>query len=98
MHSLTMGFSYHTKLYSGAVTGYVSYTRMEGRLQSHGTCQTGKPFNPLEREVWPTLYGVGLTIEEAIAYTLPWADYEMDYDAHYDFMEKIYIYKLLFHR
>ncbi len=37
-------------------------------------------------------------MEEAIAYTLPWADYEMDYDAHYEFMEKIYIYRLLFHR
>jgi hypothetical protein len=42
----------------------------------------------VESEEWPILYG--LSMEEAIAYILPWADYEMDYDAHYEFMESIW--------
>ncbi len=44
----------------------------------------------IEPETWPTLYGPGLSMEEAIEYTLPWADYEMDYDTHYDLMESIW--------
>lgn len=44
----------------------------------------------VESEVWPTLYGVGLSIEEAIAHTLPWANYEMDFDVHYEFMESVW--------
>ncbi len=40
----------------------------------------------VESERWPVLYGPGLSMEEAIEYTLPWANYEMDYDAHYDSM------------
>ncbi|BCG65206.1 MAG: hypothetical protein methR_P3031 [Methyloprofundus sp.] len=38
----------------------------------------------MEVEVWPTLYG---EIEEVIEHLLPWADYEMDYDAHSEYME-----------
>ena len=44
----------------------------------------------IESENWPTLYGLGLSMEEALEHTLPWADYEMDYDAHYDFMESVW--------
>ncbi len=44
----------------------------------------------IEPEKWPVLYGPGLSIEEAIEYTLPWANYEMDYDAHYDSMESVW--------
>ena len=46
--------------------------------------------NNIEPESWPVLYGPGLSMEEAIEYTLPWAGYEMDYDAHYDYMESVW--------
>lgn len=36
----------------------------------------------IEEESWPTIYGVGLSMEEAISHTIPWADYEMDYDSY----------------
>ena len=45
----------------------------------------------IESENWPTSYFPGLSMEEAIKYALPWADYEMDYDAHYDFMESVWV-------
>lgn len=44
----------------------------------------------IESEVWPTLYGAGLSMEEAIAHMLPWADYKMDLDTHYDFMKSVW--------
>lgn len=44
----------------------------------------------IELESWPTLYGPGLSMEEAIAHSIPWADYEMDLDAHYEFMESVW--------
>lgn len=44
----------------------------------------------VEEESWPTLYGPGLSMEEAIERAIPWADYEMDLDAHYDFMESVW--------
>jgi len=34
----------------------------------------------IEEESWPTIYG--LSMEEAISYTIPWADFEMDYYAY----------------
>lgn len=42
----------------------------------------------VQEESWPTLYG--LTMEEASAHTIPWADYEMDYDAHREFMREVW--------
>ena len=33
----------------------------------------------VETESWPTIYG--LSMEEAISHTIPWADFDMDYDA-----------------
>ena len=46
--------------------------------------------NDIEPERWPVLYGPGLSMEEAIEYTLPWANYEMDYDAHNYYMESVW--------
>ncbi len=36
------------------------------------------------------MYGEALSMEEAISHTIPWADYEMDYDAHREFMESLW--------
>jgi|APSaa5957512622_1039677.scaffolds.fasta_scaffold12069_2 hypothetical protein len=47
-----------------------------------------KSRDDIEEESWPAIYGVGLSLEEAIAYVFPWADFEMDEDAYYDFMEE----------
>ena len=44
----------------------------------------------VEAEMWPTLYGVGLSMEEAILHMLPWANFEMDFDAHSEFMESVW--------
>ena len=44
----------------------------------------------IESENWPTSYFPGFSMEEAIRYMLPWADYEMDYAAHHDFMESVW--------
>ena len=46
--------------------------------------------NNIEQESWPVLYGPDLSMEEAIEYTLPWADYEMDYEAHSDYMKSVW--------
>jgi Domain of unknown function (DUF4365) len=41
----------------------------------------------IDEKIWPTLYGVGLSIEEAISFAIPWADYEVDEEAYRSFME-----------
>src|ERR1700730_1682924 len=37
---------------------------------------------------WPMMYGPGLSFKELLARLLPWADFEMDEDAYYDFMNE----------
>ena len=44
--------------------------------------------NNIEEESWPTLYGASM--EAAIAYTIPWAEYEMDTEAHYYSMQSVW--------
>jgi uncharacterized protein DUF4365 len=44
----------------------------------------------IEIQEWPTIYGAGLSIEESLSYTIPWADFELDVDAHRDYMESIW--------
>jgi hypothetical protein len=41
----------------------------------------------IEEQAWPTIYGIGLSLEEAISYVIPWAEFEVDEDAYHDFME-----------
>lgn len=41
----------------------------------------------LEEQSWPTIYGVGMSMEEAISHVFPWADFEVDEEAYRDFME-----------
>jgi len=42
----------------------------------------------IDEEVWPLRYGTA--IEALLASTLPWADFEMDWDAYAEFMESIW--------
>ena len=35
-----------------------------------------------EREAWPTLYAPGISIEVMLSHYFPWADFELDSDAH----------------
>lgn len=42
----------------------------------------------IDEEIWPTTYGA--SVEELITSILPWADLEMDWDAHESFMEMIW--------
>lgn len=42
----------------------------------------------IEEESWPTIYGISM--EEAVSHTIPWADYEMDHDAYEAFMESVH--------
>lgn len=44
----------------------------------------------IEEQQWPTIYGVGLSMEEVISHLFPWADFEVDEEAHRDFMESIW--------
>jgi hypothetical protein len=44
----------------------------------------------VEEEKWPTIYGVGLSMEDAISHLFPWADFETDEEAHRDFMESVW--------
>ena len=41
-------------------------------------------------ESWPTVYCPGLSMEDALAHIVPWADYEMDMDAYEEFMESVW--------
>ncbi|MBI4739921.1 DUF4365 domain-containing protein, partial [Candidatus Woesearchaeota archaeon] len=54
------------------------------RFQIRIGCTTN---NDIAEETWPTMYGPGVSIEEAIDYAIPWADYETDPIAHEAFME-----------
>lgn len=44
----------------------------------------------IEEQSWPTIYGVGLSMEEAISHLFPWADFKVDEEAYRDFMESIW--------
>jgi hypothetical protein len=51
-----------------------------------------------ETEVWPTVYGPGMTIEAMLSHFLPWADFALDEDAHHagaeeDWMAECYSYR-----
>ena len=41
-------------------------------------------------ETWPTTHGIGFCIEDALSHLLPWANYEMDLDAHLEYMESVW--------
>lgn len=38
--------------------------------------------NDVEEQSWPMVYGPGFSPEDALSYVLPWADFEVDGDAH----------------
>jgi hypothetical protein len=40
-----------------------------------------------ESEVWPTVYGPGMSIETMLSHFLPWADFSLDQEAHRDAAE-----------
>lgn len=40
-----------------------------------------------DRYSWPLTFGPGLSIEETLDYFIPWANFEMDYEAHEDAAE-----------
>lgn len=44
----------------------------------------------IDKQSWPTLYGIGLSIEEAIRAVLPWAEIEVDEEAYGDSMETVW--------
>lgn len=44
----------------------------------------------IPEETWPTTYGIGFSIEDALKHLLPWADYEMDLDAHREYMRSVH--------
>lgn len=44
----------------------------------------------IAEESWPTTYSPGLSIEDAISHLIPWADYEMDLDAHRECMKSVW--------
>jgi hypothetical protein len=44
----------------------------------------------IAEERWPMTYGIGFSIEDILSHLLPWADYEMDMDAHRDHMECVW--------
>jgi len=41
-------------------------------------------------ETWPTTYGIAFSIADALSHLLPWADYEMDLDAHREHMHSVH--------
>lgn len=57
------------------------------RFQIRIGCETR---SDIGEQSWPTTYGIGLSMEEAISHAIPWADYEMDHDAYHDFMESVW--------
>lgn len=73
------------KLLAEGETVYIEYedwvNKTLPRFEIKIGCETN---NGVEVETWPTVYG---EIEEVIEHILPWADYEMDYDAHSEYME-----------
>ena len=42
----------------------------------------------VDKEIWPTTYGA--TVEELLESLMPWAAFEMDWDAHEGFMETVW--------
>lgn len=44
----------------------------------------------IEEESWPTIYGVGLSMEEAVSHTIPWAEFEMDHDVYEEYMKSVW--------
>jgi len=43
--------------------------------------------NDIEEESWQTIYGIGM--EEVLSQTIPWAEFEMDYDAYEENRESV---------
>ncbi len=44
----------------------------------------------VEEQSWPTIYGVGQPIEEALSRVIPWADFEVDENAYRNFMKSLW--------
>ncbi len=44
----------------------------------------------VESEIWPTTYAPETSIKEIIGHLLPWADYEMDLEAHEEYMRNVW--------
>lgn len=44
----------------------------------------------IEPEIWPTVYMPGVSMEDAIAHVVPWANVEMDMDAHAEYMKRVW--------
>lgn len=44
----------------------------------------------VSEQKWPMVYGPGISPEEALSYIIPWADYEVDEDAHREGLEGVW--------
>jgi hypothetical protein len=78
-------------LVANGETVYIEYedwiNKSLPRFQIRIGCETR---SDVKKETWPTIYGVGLSMEEAVSHTIPWADYELDHDAYYEYIESVW--------
>lgn len=44
----------------------------------------------IEEHEWPMIFAPGLSIEEALVYLIPWANFEVDEEAYKDFMQELW--------
>lgn len=44
----------------------------------------------IKPEIWPTIYMPGVSMEDAIAHVVPWANVEMDMEAHIEYMKTVW--------